>query len=322
MSEIKNIMVSDIEKIRLDIFVSSKCKISRSEAKRMIEAGSVEVNGKKSRCAYKLKKGDVISILPYERPVQDLEPEPIDLDIIYEDDDILVINKPPGMVVHPAPGNPRGTLVNAILNHCRINATSSSCTDLRPGIVHRLDKGTSGLMVVAKNITAQGLLSAQFKNRKVKKVYLTLVAGSSKESSGTFDTLIGRHPKDRKRMSVGTNRGKRAVTHWEVVKRFGADLMLVKVSIETGRTHQIRVHFSSHGMPVVGDTVYGRRWKGRIRDKEYLKILEGVTRPLLHAYSIGFTHPRAGKEMSFCQEPPSDFKEILERLEEKGGQVL
>ncbi|MCG0274684.1 MAG: RluA family pseudouridine synthase [Thermosediminibacteraceae bacterium] len=294
----------DVKK-RLDVFLSSVLNdFSRSYIQKGIEEGWVKVNGKLVKPNYKLKKDDVIvAEIPAPKPLT-VEPENIPLDIIYEDKDIIVVNKPRGMVVYPAPGNYSGTLVNALLYHTKDLSGINGV--LRPGIVHRLDKDTSGAIVVAKNDIAHRELAKQFKNKKVKKTYLAVVWGNIPEDKATIEAPIGRHPVKRVEMAVNPNNGKEAITHFKVLERFG-DFTFVEVNIETGRTHQIRVHMSFIGHPIVGDPIYSKR-----------KNPFNITGQALHAFRLGLFHPRSGEFMTFEAPIPEDLGEILNILRKRG----
>jgi len=300
-----------LDVVLLDYFESS----TRSQIKRWIDEGSVQVNSQTKKTSYKVKLGEKISIDPKPPKELSAEPQNIPLDIIFEDSEIVVVNKSSDMVVHPAIGNPDGTLVNALLYHCK--DLSGIGGVLRPGIVHRLDKGTSGVIVTAKNDLAHASLTKQFKERTTSKVYFALIYGSPKEKKGEFNLEIGRHPTDRKKMSTKTRHGRESVTRWEVVKRFGKELTLVKVGLVTGRTHQIRVHFSANGMPLVGDMLYGgKKTIKRLISEEYKEIISKAERAMLHASSLTLTHPKTDEKMKFEAELPKDFKVILEELSE------
>jgi 23S rRNA pseudouridine1911/1915/1917 synthase len=275
--------------------------LSRSQAKKLIEDNFVTVNKQPSKPSYKVKLDDRIKIfIPPPKEIS-VKPENIPLNIVYEDEDLVVVNKPKGMVVHPAPGNYNGTLVNALLFHCRQLASLGS--PLRPGIVHRLDKDTSGLMVVAKTDKAYASLAKQIKNRTVEKTYVTIVHGVIKNNAGVIEARIGRHPVHRKKMAViESQKGREAVTYYKVLKRF-KKYTLVEIAIKTGRTHQIRVHMNYIGHPVVGDPTYGKR------REEF-----PVAGQLLHAEKMGFIHPRSGKFMKFESEIPAEMQEILQKI--------
>jgi 23S rRNA pseudouridine1911/1915/1917 synthase len=300
--------------LRLDVFLSRKDKdLSRSQAKRLIEEGDVLVEGKSARGSHLLKLGETVS-LHKPRPVSpEIVPEDIPLDILYEDEAVIVVDKPPGMVVHPAAGNYGGTLVNALQFHCR--DLSGIGGVMRPGIVHRLDKGTSGLMVVAKSDEAHRHLSEQFKNRRVSKQYAALVHGNLREDEGIIDAPVGRHPVERKKMSTKSRRGKEALTRWKVLERFGS-FTLLEAKIDTGRTHQIRVHLSSIGHPVVGDSVYGGS-KRTIETPEMRTAVRKLTRQALHAGRLSFAHPVTGQEMTFESPLPEDISEVCKYLRQQ-----
>lgn len=294
----------DFVGLRIDKAISKKDKeLSRATVQRMIEEGNILVNNNKTKVAYKISLGDEITIIKEEPKEIELKAEDIPLDIIYEDSDILVVNKQKGLVVHPGNGNPDGTLVNAIMNKCK-DSLSGIGGEIRPGIVHRIDKDTSGLLIVAKNDKAHINMSEQIKNHEVKKTYIALVRGKTKENQATIDMPIARSNKDRTKMAVSKN-GKNAITHFEVIERFD-DYTLLKVNIETGRTHQIRVHLSQIGYPIVGDFVYSNG-----------KNPFGVEGQMLHSYRLEFKHPISGKEMNLEAKLPEYFEEVLETLRKK-----
>ena len=289
---------------RLDMYIASlDLDLSRSLAQKLIEDENILVNGKKSKTSYKTKLGDRIQINIEEPKETTIKAQDIPLDIIYEDNDILVVNKPKGMVVHPGNGNPDGTLVNAVLNHCK-DSLSGIGGEIRPGIVHRLDKDTSGLIVIAKNDKAHINLSKQIQERKVKKIYTALVRGIIPEDTATINMPIGRSKTDRKKMAVRRD-GKDAITHIKVVKRY-RNYTLLKVKIDTGRTHQIRVHMAEIGYPVVGDEVYSNG-----------KNEFGVHGQMLHSTSLDFIHPITGEKMHFEAPLPEYFKNIINSLDNK-----
>jgi 23S rRNA pseudouridine1911/1915/1917 synthase len=279
---------------------------SRSMAAVLIRDGQIRVRNEIKKPGYRVKTGDIISgRIPAPEPIS-CEPEAITLNILYEDDDIVVINKPAGMVVHPAPGHFSGTLVNAILHHCpKLEGIGGK---IRPGIVHRLDKDTSGILVIAKTVSAQAHLSAQFKDRALQKTYLALVSGGMKTASGVIDLPIGRHPVDRKKMSVLSKRHRDARTLWRVKELFDAASFL-EIEIKTGRTHQIRVHCASMQHPVVGDSVYGYRNSGTLSG-----VLKTVTRQMLHAWRMAFTHPATGERIHLEAPIPEDMLQVLSVL--------
>lgn len=271
---------------------------SRSQLQRWIADGHVQVNGKTVKPKYKLTAGDVVTITPEQPKKIDLVPEDIPLDIVYEDDDVIVVNKPQGMVVHPAPGHPDHTLVNALLYHSPLSTING---EFRPGIVHRIDKDTSGLLMVAKNDMAHRSLAAQLKAKTNEREYVALVHGVIKEDRGTIDAPLGRSPKDRKKQAVVAG-GRHAVTHFKVLKRY-RHYTLVSCRLETGRTHQIRVHMKYIGHPLAGDPLYGPR-----------KTLPGKGQ-YLHARLLGFKHPRTGEQLTFTAPLPLYFQQMLDKLD-------
>lgn len=298
---------------RIDQFLSeTNLHLSRSQAKKLIEEEMILLNNQKTKPSAHIKSGDLISgRLPEPKPLS-LEPEPLPLPILYEDSSIIVIDKPAGMVVHPAAGNTSGTLVNALLHYCKDLAGINGV--LRPGIVHRLDRETSGVMVVAKDDEAFHQLARQFKNRLVEKVYLAVAHGIFKQDEGLIDTPIGRHPVQRKRMSTRTRKGKTAMTRWKVLERFGP-LAFLEIYPQTGRTHQIRVHLSSLGHPILGDPLYGRKGKpGSIQDAILKECAKRMNRQALHAHRLGFNHPRTGEKVQFVAPIPQDMEGTLECL--------
>lgn len=271
---------------------------SRSQIKQLLDGGNITVNGKTEKAKYKVKSGDVIRLEEPETKTLELRPENIPLDIVYEDDDVIVINKPQGMVVHPAPGHDEHTLVNALLYHCPLSTINGT---FRPGIVHRIDKDTSGLLMVAKNDKAHRSLAKQLKDKTNIREYVALVHGRIAEDEGTINAPIGRSLKDRKKQAVVKD-GRNAVTHFEVLKRY-RDYTLVKCILETGRTHQIRVHMKYIGHPLVGDPLYGPK-----------KTIKGNGQ-FLHAGKLGFVHPTTGKLLIFEAPLPKVFQECLEKLD-------
>lgn len=290
---------------RLDAAVSTLTSISRSRAATLISEGNVYLNGKAAQKSAKLCAGDKISVnLPEAKPYC-AEPQNIPLDILYEDGDLLVVNKPKGMVVHPAAGNYEGTLVNAVLYHCG-DSLSGIGGVMRPGILHRIDKNTSGLLLVAKNDEAHNSLASQIKAHTLTREYEAVVYGNIKEDKGEINAPIGRHPVKRKQMAVTDKNSKYAVTRFEVLERFG-DFTHVRCRLLTGRTHQIRVHMSYIGHPLAGDDVYGPK-----------KVIKRLSGQCLHARTIGFIHPRTGKEMIFNSDLPDYFKSFLEVCRKNG----
>ena len=289
--------------IRVDAWVAELTGVSRAQVRRWVDAGRVLVAGAKVRASYRVSLGDSIEARPIEAVEMELTPEAIPLDVLHEDEDVIVIDKPAGLVVHPAPGHPNGTLVNALLHHCGDRAGIGGV--LRPGIVHRLDRGTSGVLVAAKNDAAHQALSTQFAEHSIDRVYRALVRGLPRADEGRIDRPIGRHPRDRKRMSVVTKAGRDSITNWRVTRRFRASTVSeLEVHPETGRTHQIRVHLSAAGLPLVGDVIYGRA-----RGRDAL-----LGRPALHAAHLGFEHPRSGKRMGFDAVMPDDLLEWMAEL--------
>lgn len=300
--DIIKIEVENGEEDRLDHYIAMRLdKLSRSYVKKLIKDELVLVNKKKSKSSYNVQKGDNIEIhIPKPKKIEAVA-EDIPIDIIYEDDDLVVVNKPQDMVVHPAQGNHTGTLVNSLLFNIDNLSSINGC--IRPGIIHRLDKDTSGLLVVAKNDVAHRKLSQSLKDRNVKRVYKALVHGVIKTDDGTVDAPIGRHPVHRKKMAVTHKNSKEAITHYNVIERF-QDYTFLELSLESGRTHQIRVHMAHINHPVVGDPVYSRG-----KNKFSLK------KQMLHAYKVGFTHPSTGRYMEFTKDVPEYFKNILIKLE-------
>jgi 23S rRNA pseudouridine1911/1915/1917 synthase len=291
----------ELKNLRIDKAISEKdSNFSRVAIQRMLEEENILVNGKKVKASYKLQVGDKITIEEPEIKESTIEPENIPLDIIYEDNDILVVNKQKGLVVHPGNGNLSGTLVNAIMAYCK-DSLSGIGGEIRPGIVHRIDKDTSGLLIIAKNDKAHINVSEQIKNHEVKKTYIALVRGIVKENEATIDMPISRSVKDRTKMAVDKN-GKNAVTHFKVLERFDG-YTLLEVNIETGRTHQIRVHMAEIGYPIVGDTVYSNG-----------KNPFGVEGQMLHSFRLEFKHPITGKEMHLEAPLPQYFEDVLNTL--------
>ena len=289
--------------VRLDAFLSADGALTRSQAARLIAEGRVRVNGKPAAKSARLSGGETVTVdVPQLRETA-LPPQDIPLDVVYEDDDVIVVNKPKGLVVHPAPGHPDGTLVNALLHHCG-DSLSGIGGEKRPGIVHRIDRDTSGLIIAAKNDAAHLALSAQLKDHSLSRTYECLVTGNMKQDSGTVDAPIGRSSADRKKMAVVPT-GRRAVTHWEVVARYPGVTHL-RCRLETGRTHQIRVHMAYIGHPILGDTVYGAK-----------KPVPGLTGQCLHAAGLRFVHPRTGEPVELHCPLPPEFTAMLQKLQNK-----
>ena len=286
---------------RLDAFLASSLDgLTRSQATRLIESGEVAVDGRAVSKSYKLAGGEDIAVtLPEPEPVEAV-PQDIPLDVVYEDADVIVVNKPSGMVVHPAPGHPDGTLVNALLYHCA-GTLSGIGGALRPGIVHRIDRDTSGLIIAAKNDAAHQYLSAQLADHTLARTYECIVVGALREDRGTVDAPIARHPTDRKRMAVVAG-GREAVTHWEVIARYPG-YTHVRCRLETGRTHQIRVHMAYIGHPILGDTVYGAK-----------KEVPGLTGQCLHAVGLRFLHPRTHEIVELSCPLPEEFTRMLQKI--------
>ncbi|WP_250278485.1 RluA family pseudouridine synthase [[Clostridium] colinum] len=295
-------VLKDDEDKRIDNFLNINLEdISRSRIQKLIEENQILVNNKNINKNYKLRKDDIISVNIEEPKEIDILPENIPLDIVYEDDDVILINKPQDMVVHPANGHYTGTLVNGLMYHCKDNLSGINGI-MRPGIVHRIDKDTSGILVVAKNDKAHKNLAIQLENHSMTRVYYAIVYNNLKNDKGTIDAPIGRHPIDRKKMAVTNKNSKRAVTHYEVLKRF-KNHTLIKLKLETGRTHQIRVHMAYIGNPLLGDIVYGKQ-------KQPFNLVGQV----LHAKVLGFIHPTSNKYMEFETDLPYYFKNVLNKL--------
>ena len=297
------ILFADIAGERLDAFLARSVEnLSRSGAQKLLEDGCVLRNGKPGKKNDKLNMGDEISVTVPEPKSVDIVAKDIPLDIVYEDEDVLVINKPKGLVVHPAAGHQDDTLVNGLL-YAMGDSLSGINGELRPGIVHRIDKDTSGLLAVAKNDLAHTVLASQLKDHTMARTYQCIVCGGMKEDSGTVDAPIGRHPTDRKKMCINSRNGRNAVTHWEVIKRYRG-YTHVQCKLETGRTHQIRVHMASMGHPILGDKVYGHK-----------KTELGQDSQVLHAGALCFRHPRDQRPVMVLADLPDYFKEVLQKLE-------
>ncbi len=314
MSEVKINNDSKFVGVRLDVFVSENENITRSAAQKIIDDGGVIVNGKSAAKNYRIRSGDMIEVSIPEPEPDDAVPENIPLDIVYEDSDVIVINKPQGMVVHPAAGNETGTLVNALLYHCG-DSLSSINGVIRPGIVHRIDRNTSGLLVAAKNNEAHVFLADALSRHEIRRVYYAIVCGNIKDDSGTINAPIGRHPVDRKKMAVindGIHSARAAVTHYTCLERYsagGQKFSYIQLKLETGRTHQIRVHMSYTGHPIIGDEVYGG---GKtLFERQNASLLHGQC---LHAGELSFVHPRTGENMVFYADLPDNFAVLLKKL--------
>ena len=300
------ILIADTAGERLDAFLARSVEgLTRSSAQKLLEEGCVKRNGKPGKKNDKLNPGDEISLTIPEPKAVDIAPKEMPLDIIYEDDDVIVLNKPKGLVVHPAAGHQDDTLVNGLL-YAMGDSLSGINGELRPGIVHRIDKDTSGLLAVAKNDLAHTVLASQLKDHSMARTYEAIVCGSFREDSGTVDAPIGRHPTDRKKMCVIQRNSKEAVTHWEVVRRYRG-YTHIRCKLETGRTHQIRVHMAHIGHPILGDTVYGHK-----------KPELGQSSQCLHAGALCFTHPRTGLPVMVFAPLPDYFTEVLAKLERLG----
>ena len=294
--------IQENQQMRLDKYLSEQFpEQTRSYLQKLIKEGQVLVNGKTVKSGYQLSKGDEVSVTIPEPKELDVEPQKMELDIVYEDEDVILINKPKGMVVHPAPGHTTDTLVNGLLYHCKDNLSGINGV-ARPGIVHRIDRDTTGILIVCKNDMSHNSIAEQLKEHSINRRYRALVHGNLKEDTGTVEGPIGRHPVDRKKMAINERNGKPAVTHYTVLERFG-NYTLIECKLETGRTHQIRVHMTSIGHPLVGDEVYGPA-------KSPFK-LQGQC---LHAMVLGFVHPRTGEYMEFSADLPEYFEDLLKKL--------
>ncbi len=313
MPETKKSLTATTAGIRLDLFAATETGLTRSAVAKLLSDGRLTVNGRAQSKNYKVSVGDMIELELPEPQADDALPQNIPLDIVYEDSDIIVINKPSGMVVHPAAGNADGTLVNALLYHCA-GSLSGIGGVTRPGIVHRIDKDTSGLIAVAKNDAAHLSLAAQLKEHSMRRIYTAIAVGGFKEDSGIVDAPIGRCPTDRKRMAVirdPEKTSREAVTHWSVLERYQG-FTLLRLELETGRTHQIRVHMAFKGHPLLGDSVYGG---GHTKfEKENAALIDGQC---LHAGELRLTHPVSGEKMVFKAPLPEKFERLLEKLRNK-----
>lgn len=300
----EEVLISEVNNKRLDTYISTKLDdLTRSMVQKLIRDGKISVNGNLEKESYKVKVDDKI-VIQIDAPKETtIKPQDIPLDVVYEDNDIIVINKPKGMVVHPGVGNPDNTLVNAVLAHCK-GSLSGIGGEIRPGVVHRIDKDTSGLIIVAKNDEAHKNLSEEIKNHEVTKIYTCLVRGNISEDDATIDMPIGRDKNDRKKMAV-TEDGKKAITHFRVLKRYG-NYTLLRVKIDTGRTHQIRVHMAKIGHPIIGDEVYSNG-----------KNEFNVHGQMLHSTYLKFKHPVTGKELELEAPLPQYFQDVLEQLKER-----
>jgi 23S rRNA pseudouridine1911/1915/1917 synthase len=298
---------------RLDVVLAGLLpQVSRTQLARHIGEGAVTLNDRPAAPSQKVKSGDVVVYVPPPVRAIELSPEPIPLRVVYEDAHLVVVDKPAGLVVHPAAGHEDGTLVNALLAHC--HDLRGIGGELRPGIVHRIDKDTSGLLVVAKDDVTMNALGADFKIHRIRRLYEALVVGRPAHASGTIDTLHGRDPHDRKKFTIRVKTGKRAVTKWRVLERLGPAARL-EAELETGRTHQVRVHFAAMGCPLLGDATYGRP----PRDEAVRAIGKQLGRQALHARVLGFHHPATGAWLEFESAPPEDFMAALAALRELGG---
>lgn len=294
--------IQENQQMRLDKYLAEQFpEQTRSYLQKLIKEGQVLVNGKTVKSGYQLSKGDEVSVTIPEPKELDVEPQKMELDIVYEDEDVILINKPKGMVVHPAPGHTTDTLVNGLLYHCKDNLSGINGV-ARPGIVHRIDRDTTGILIVCKNDMAHNSIAAQLKEHSINRRYRALVHGNLKEDTGTVEGPIGRHPVDRKKMAINERNGKPAVTHYTVLERFG-NYTLIECKLETGRTHQIRVHMTSIGHPLVGDEVYGPA-----------KCPFKLQGQCLHAMVLGFVHPRTGEYMEFSADLPEYFEDLLKKL--------
>lgn len=298
---------------RLDQFLAQSLGWSRARLQKLLKAGLVTIDGEARAASYRVRAGETVTVQVPEPSPSPLTPEPLALNIVFEDRDLLVLNKPPGLVVHPGAGHRQGTLLNALLHHCPELKEIGEVS--RPGLVHRLDKDTSGLLVVAKTSLAHQSLVSQFAARETRKQYLALVWGLLSEPEGRIDKDIGRHPTARQRMSVQARRGKTAVTRWRVLQEFPGPLTLLELSPETGRTHQLRVHLASEGHPVLGDATYGGGVSRLAGHPKLTGLKPLVHRQLLHAWRLAVTHPRTGERLYWEAPLPEDFQVVVDFLE-------
>ena len=310
---------------RVDHFIVKELPtFSRTKISKLIKEGALLVNNQAiEESSKKISFGDVIELTVPEPVATDLQAQDISLAVVYEDDDLLVINKPIGMVVHPGAGNPDGTLVNALLHHCKGNLSGIN-GELRPGIVHRIDKDTSGLLVVAKNDIAHNVLAKQFEDHSIQRTYLAFVWGMPKPIHGRIETLIGRSKYNRQKMSADVGSGKNAITNYKTLEVFKGktipDISLIECKLETGRTHQIRVHLAHKGNPILGDQMYGKKIrKIRDLDEELSVVLENINFQALHAQSLGFLHPKSDQELFFTTELPKDLLNLQKMLKKLGN---
>ncbi|MBI2620320.1 MAG: RluA family pseudouridine synthase [Ignavibacteriales bacterium] len=314
--KIRLVVPAKQSKVRLDVYLAHQVQnATRSKVRLAIDEGWVLVNGKQVKASHPVAPGEIIEVTLLKRPKPEALPENIPLEILYEDDDLLIVNKPAGMVTHPAHANYSGTLVNALLHH--VNSLSTVNTEMRPGIVHRLDKDTTGLMVIAKNDSAHHILAKQFSGRTIRRDYWALVWGKLRQKKGMIETRLGRSKKDRKKVTV-TEDGKHASTEYEVLKEFDF-LSLLRLSLKTGRTHQIRVHLAHIGHPVFGDPTYGGRsdtWGGLQGSKARAaaNLLKLISRQALHAKTLEFVHPRTRTRLKFDSALPADMKTVLHKI--------
>ncbi len=304
---------SDQAGARLDQFLAQQLGFSRARLQKLLKSGRVLVNGEMRPASYRVRPGDRVTVSVPEPTPSHLAPEALPLAIIFEDPDLLVVNKPPGLVVHPGAGHRTGTLLNALVHHCPELKDIGEVS--RPGLVHRLDKDTSGLIVVAKTTLAHGALVAQFQAHAITKIYQALVWGRLPEAEGEIDREVGRHPTARQKMSVHARRGKRAITFWRVLQEFPGPLSLVALTPQTGRTHQLRVHLASIGHPVLGDATYGGGVSRMVGNRQLASLRPLVHRHLLHAWRLGVTHPRTGEAMTWEAPLPADFRAVVAYLD-------